>query len=83
MGSEMCIRDRADVRQESRFQTDRTGSLSAIINQGYVGAWPWSLLNDNLGQIDAAILNLASDTAIDRVAVEACIETRDRSCYKQ
>ena len=75
--------DLADVRQESRFQTDRTGSLSAIINQGYVGAWPWSLLNDNLGQIDATILNLASDTAIDRAAVEACIETRDRSCYKQ
>ena len=76
--------DLADTRQESLFQVEGEDSVSEIIEQGYAGAWPWSLLNDDLGEIDKAISQIpASETAIDREAVETCIETQDSACYNQ
>ena len=76
--------DLADVQQESLFQIEGPDSLKAIIYKGYLGAWPWSLLNDDLGEIDKAISQIpASETAIDREAVETCIETQDSACYNQ
>ena len=76
--------DLADAQQESLFHVNDVDSLSAIIDQGYQGAWPWSLVNDEFGLIDEAISNVpASDNAIDRAAVEACIASRDSSCYRQ
>ena len=76
--------DLDDVQQESLFQVEAPDSMSAIIDQGYAGVWPWSLINDNAGRIEEAISNVpASVRAIDRDAIEACIQTQDASCYKQ
>ena len=73
-----------NVQQDSLFQVDGEDSITAMIDKGYAGAWPWSLLDDDLGDIDEAISNVpTSETTIDREAVEACIETQDSACYNQ
>ena len=74
--------DLEDVEQESNFQTTPEQSISAMLNNGYAGAWPWSLATGNVTGIQAAI-TAGSSRAIDRDAVEACIASRDSSCYKE
>ena len=72
-----------EVQQESLFQVTPQDSIFQIINQGYAGAWPWSLLDNQFGDIELAISNVPSiNKTIDRDAVEACIQSRDSTCYK-
>ena len=73
-----------DVQQESQFQVTGVNSISSVIDNGYAGAWPWSLITDFDGEIDAAISTVpAENRALDQAAVEACIQSRDSACYKQ
>lgn len=59
-------------------------SLSVILDQGYAGAWPWSLATNNVGDIQNAISYVSPERrSLDQSAVEACIANQPSSCYNQ
>ena len=57
---------------------------SALLNQGYAGAWIWDQTGLPISLINTIISGASSfSPPIDRAAVEECIATRDPSCYNQ
>jgi len=76
--------DLEQVQQESSFTVAPRDSITEMINNGYAGGWPWSLVTGNVGDIQQAISDVPNRLReIDRAAVEQCINTRDSSCYNE
>ncbi len=57
-------------------------TITTILDNGYSGAWPWSLAYSGGVQPIRDALNAAQQTPINKVAVETCIQNKTPDCYK-
>jgi|GEM_PF-3709781 len=68
---------------------NQTDTLVTILDNGYAGAWPWSLSTLLTRDGDFSDISAAIDAAsayspqIDKTAIEACIQNKPTSCYRQ
>lgn len=58
-------------------------AISAILSNGYAGAWPWSLATTDNPTAIGATINKAQQPPIDKTAIEICIRDQSPDCYKQ
>ena len=58
-------------------------AISTILENGYAGAWPWSLATTDEPFAIGATINAAQQTPINKVAVETCIREQSPECYNQ
>lgn len=73
----------------SEFGVDDTGnnptpqnSLRNILENGYKGAWPWSLTTGSVADITSSITEASAlSGAIDKAAIETCIQDKPADCY--
>lgn len=53
-----------------------------LLENGYHGAWAWSLTTGDVAAITGSIAQAASlGTTIDKVAIEACLRDKPSNCY--